>query len=73
MKTNDPKVPKQVEVKKDGEISINFKQGKSYALQMLRIDRRRTWLHMPSAILRSTSSDTRQVVEIQKETSAKTY
>ena len=32
---------------------------------------RRTWLHVPSGTLRSTSSDTHQVVEISKETSTK--
>ena len=32
---------------------------------------RRTWLHMPSGTLLSTSSDTHQVVELQKETSTK--
>ena len=30
---------------------------------------RRTWLHVPSGTQWSTSSDTYQVVEIQKETS----
>ena len=34
---------------------------------------RRTWLHVSSGTLWSTSSDTHQVVEIQKETSAKMY
>ena len=34
---------------------------------------RRTWLHMPSGTHWSTSSDTHQVVEIQKETSSKMY
>ena len=33
----------------------------------------RTWLHVPSETLLSTSSDTHQVVEIQKETSTKIY
>ena len=32
---------------------------------------RRTWLHVPSGTHWSTSSDTHQVVDIQKETSAK--
>ena len=32
---------------------------------------RRTWLHVPSGTPWSTSSDTHQVVEIQKETSTK--
>ena len=32
---------------------------------------RRTWLHVPSGTLWSTSSDTHQVVEILKETSTK--
>ena len=31
---------------------------------------RRTWLHVPSGTHWSTSSDTQNVVEIQKETSA---
>ena len=34
---------------------------------------RRTWLHVPSWTLWSTSSDTHQEVEIQKETSTKMY
>ena len=34
---------------------------------------RRTRLHVPSGTPWSTSSDTRQVVEIQKETSTKMY
>ena len=34
---------------------------------------RRTWLHVPSGTHWSTSSDTRQVVEIHKETSTKIY
>ena len=32
---------------------------------------RRTWLHVPSRTHLSTSSDTYQIVEIQKETSSK--
>ena len=34
---------------------------------------RRTWQHMPSGTLWSTSSDTNQEVEIQKETPTKIY
>ena len=34
---------------------------------------RRTWLHLPSGTLWSTSSDPHQVVEISKETSTKIY
>ena len=34
---------------------------------------RRTWLHVPAGTHWSTSSDTHQVVEIQKETSTKMY
>ena len=34
---------------------------------------RRTWLHVPSMTLWSTSSDTHQVVEILKQTSTKMY
>ena len=33
----------------------------------------RTWLHVPSRTHWSTSSDTHQVVEIQRETSTKLY
>ena len=33
----------------------------------------RTWLHVPSGTLWSTSSDTHQVVEIYKQTSAKMF
>ena len=32
-----------------------------------------TWLHVPSWTLWSTSSDTNQLVDIQKETSTKMY
>ena len=34
---------------------------------------RRTWQHVPSRTLLSTSNDSHQVVEIQKETSTKMY
>ena len=34
---------------------------------------RRTWLHVPSGTLWSTSSDTHKVVEIHIETSTKMY
>ena len=34
---------------------------------------RRTWLHVPSGTLLSTSSDIRQVVEIQKDNSTEIY
>ena len=34
---------------------------------------RRTWLHVPPGTHLSTSSDTHQVVEINKETSTKMY
>ena len=34
---------------------------------------RKTWLYVPSGTHLSTSSDTHQVVEIQIETSTKTY
>ena len=34
---------------------------------------RRTWLHVPSGTPWFTSSDTHQVVEIQKETSSKMH
>ena len=34
---------------------------------------RRTWLYVPSGTPWSTSSNTHQVVEIQKETSTKMY
>ena len=34
---------------------------------------RRTWLHVPSGTLWSTSSDTHQVVEIQIESSTEIY
>ena len=34
---------------------------------------RRTWLHVPSGTRWSTSSDTRQIVEIQIEISTKMY
>ena len=34
---------------------------------------RKTWLHVPSGTLWSTSNDTHQVVEIEKEISTKMY
>ena len=54
---------------------MNFKHGKFYALkryESTEVDRR-TWLHVPSGTLWSTSMDTYQVVEIHKETSTKMY
>ena len=54
---------------------MNFKHGNFDALKRYKsteVDRR-TWLHVPSGTPWSTSSDTHQVVEIQKETSTKTY
>ena len=52
---------------------MHFKQGNFDALKRYKsteVDRR-TWLHVPSGTPWSTSSDTHQVVEIQKETSTK--
>ena len=54
---------------------MNFKHGNFDALKHYKsteVDRR-TWLHVPSGTPWSTSSDTHQVVEIQKETSTKMY
>ena len=54
---------------------MNFKHGNFDALKRYKsteVDRR-TWLHVPSGTPWSTSSDTHQVVEIQKETSTKMY
>ena len=54
---------------------MNFKHGNFDALKRYKsteVDGR-TWLHVPSGTPWSTSSDTHQVVEIQKETSTKTY
>ena len=81
LKSDGLKVPKQAEAKRDGVINpqyYNFKQflhGKFRCSHTLRINRsrRRTWLHVPSGTLWSTSSDTHQVVEIYKETSIKLY
>ena len=57
-------------------ISNSFKHGKILMLskryESTEVDRR-TWLHVPSGTPWSTSSDTHQVVEIQKETSTKMY
>ena len=83
LKSNDRKVPKQAEAKRDGVINpqnYNFKQffkhGKFLMLskryESTEVDRR-TWLHVPSGTHWSTSSDTHQVVEIQIETSTKMY
>ena len=54
---------------------MNIKHGKFDALkryESTEVDHR-TWLHVLSGTLWSTSSDTHQVVEIQKETSTKMY
>ena len=60
-------MPYQVKAERDGVINpqnYNFNQfmlSKRY--ESTEVDRR-TWLHMPSRTLWSTSSDTHQVVEI---------
>ena len=64
---------KQAEAKRDGVINpqnYNFNQILTRKIWMLskryestEVDRR-TWLHVPSGTLWSTSSDTHQVVEI---------
>ena len=68
----DPKVPKQAEAKRDGVINpqyYNFNQFHTENFDALKryesteVDRT-TWLHVPSGTHWSTSSDTRQVVEI---------
>ena len=66
-------MPKQAEAKRDGVINpqnYNFNQILTRNIWMLskrykstKVDRR-TWLHVPSGTLWSTSSDTHQVVEI---------
>ena len=73
LESNIPKVPKQVEAKRDGvinkkkfTISINFTRiilmlSKRYESTEVN---RRTWLHVPSGTHWSTSSDTNQAVEI---------
>ena len=72
LKSDDPKVPIPAEAKRDGvinpqiTISINFNTENFDALkryESTEVDRR-TWLHVPSGTLWSTSSDTHQVVEI---------
>ena len=72
LKSDDPKVPKPAEAIRDGvinpqiTISINFNTENFDALkryESTEVDRR-TWLHVPSGTLWSTSSDTHQVVEI---------
>ena len=71
MKIDTPKVPKQADAKRDGvithtiTISNNFNTENFDALkryESAEVDRR-TWLHVPSETLWSTSSDTHQVVE----------
>ena len=66
-------MPKQAEAKRDGVINpqnYNFNKILTQKMWMLsksykstEVDRR-TWLHVPSGTLWSTSSDTHQVVEI---------
>ena len=72
LKSDDPKVPKEAEAKRDGVINpknYNFKQINTENFDALKryesteVDRR-TWLHLPSGTLWSTSSHTHQVVEI---------
>ena len=56
-------------------ISINFKTENLDALkryESTEVDRR-TWLHVPSGTHSSTSSDTHQVVEIDKDIFSKMY
>ena len=68
------KCQKQAEAKRDGVktlkitisvdfITVNFDALKRY--ESTEVDRR-TWLHVPSGTLWSTSSDTHQVVEYKK-------
>ena len=76
------KCQKNTETKLDGVINphnYNFKKFQTRKILMLpkrykstEVDRR-TWLHVPSGTPWSTSSDTHQVVEIQKETSTKMH
>ena len=70
LKSDDQKVPKQAEAKRDGvinpqiTISVNFNTENFDALkryESTEVDRR-TWLHVPSGTHWSTSSDTHQVV-----------
>ena len=72
LQSDDPKVPKQAEAKRDGVINpqnYNFNQFNTENFDALKrfesteVDRR-TWPHVPSGTLWSTSSDTHQVVEI---------
>ena len=82
LKSNDQKVPKQAEAKRNGVINpqnYNFNQFNTRKILMLskryestEVDRR-TWLHVPSGTHWSTSSDTHQVVEMQIENSTKMY
>ena len=77
-----PKVPKQAEANGDGcskSTKLQFQLILMQKILMLskryestEVDRR-TWLHVPSGTHWSTSSDTHQLVEIQKETSTKLY
>ena len=77
-----PKRPKQAKAKRDGVIkpqNYNFNQFLTRTILMLskryestKVDRR-TWLHVPSGTHWSTSNDTHQFVETQKETSTKTH
>ena len=73
LKSDDQKLPNQAKAKRDGvinpqnyTISNNFNTKNFDALKRYEstaVDRR-TWLHVPSGTLWSTSSDTHQVVEI---------
>ena len=70
--SDDQKLPKQAEAKRDGvinpqiTISKNFHTENVDALRRYESNEvdRRTWLHVPSGTLWSISSDTHQVVEI---------
>ena len=81
MRSDAKKVQKQGKAKRDGVINPilqshwilnteNFMLSERF--ESTEVDRR-TWLHVPSGTPWSTSSDTHQVVEIQKETSTKMY
>ena len=69
-------MPKQAEAKRDGKRNPHYNFSQFLTRKILMLSKRfkstevdhGTWLHLPSGTLLSTSSNTRKVVEIYKET-----
>ena len=81
LKSDVQKMTKEAIAKRDGVVNSKITISINIYTEILMLSKcnesieveRRTWLHMPSETLWSTSSDTRQVVEIYKDTSIKMY